>query len=52
MKKRVMNQLIEKNRMIEYDENGLKIYEGEYKGEIGSEFVRDGEGDVYDNNDE
>ena len=49
-----MNKLkeIEKNRMSEFDENGLKVYEGEYKGEVESEFVRDGEGDVFDSNDE
>ena len=49
-----MNKLkeIEKNRMSEFDENGLKVYEGGYKGEVESEFVRDGEGDVFDSNDE
>ena len=49
-----MNKLkeIKNNQMSEFDENGLKVYEGEYKGEVESEFVRDGEGDVFDSNDE
>ena len=33
--------------MIEYDENGRKVYEGEYKGDVENGFVRDGKGKEY-----
>jgi len=31
-------------KMVEYDENGKKVYEGEYKGNVEKGFVRDGKG--------
>ncbi|KAK8816697.1 hypothetical protein WA538_000464 [Blastocystis sp. DL] len=34
-------------KMVEYDENGRKVYEGEYKGDVEKGFVREGRGREY-----
>ena len=41
--KRVVQEFDEKT-MVEYDENGRKVYEGEFKGDIEKGFVREGFG--------
>ena len=47
VKKRVMVQFIDKNRMIENDINGKMIYKGEYTGNVNNGFQRSGKGMVY-----
>ena len=37
-------------KMVEYDENGRKMYEGEYKGNVEKGFVREGFGKELDGN--
>ena len=44
--KRVVQEFDE-GKMIEYDENGRKVYEGEYKGSVEKGFVREGFGKEY-----
>ena len=41
--KRVVQEF-DGGKMIEYDENGKKVYEGEYKGNVEKGFVREGRG--------
>ena len=41
--KRVVQEFDE-GKMVEYDENGRKVYEGEYKGSVEKGFVREGRG--------
>ena len=41
--KRVVQEFDE-GKMVEYDENGKKVYEGEYKGGVEKGFVRNGKG--------
>ena len=43
----VMKRVVQEfdgGKMIEYDENGKKVYEGEYKGSVEKGFVRNGKG--------
>ena len=43
----VMKRIVQEfngGKMVEYDENGRKVYEGEYKGNVEKGFVRDGFG--------
>ena len=35
-------------KMVEYDENGRKVYEGEFKGDVEKGFVREGRGKEYE----
>ena len=44
--KRVV-QVFEGGKMVEYDENGRKVYEGEFKGDVEKGFVREGRGKGY-----
>ena len=44
--KRVVQEFDE-GKMVEYDENGKKVYEGEYKGNVEKGFVREGFGKEY-----
>ena len=44
--KRVVQEFDE-GKMVEYDENGKKVYEGEYKGSVEKGFVREGFGKEY-----
>ena len=44
--KRVVQEFDE-GKMVEYDENGRKVYEGEYKGSVEKGFVREGRGKEY-----
>ncbi|KAK8798895.1 hypothetical protein WA588_005456 [Blastocystis sp. NMH] len=37
-------------KMVEYDENGKKVYEGEYKGSVEKGFVREGKGYCFEGN--
>ena len=41
--KRVVQEF-DGGKMVEYDENGKKVYEGEYKGNVEKGFVRNGKG--------
>ena len=49
---RVMRVLREwtEDLMVEYDDNGMKVYEGGFEGEIVKGFVRGGKGTEYGNN--
>ena len=47
----VMKRVVQEfngGKMVEYDENGRKVYEGEYKGSVEKGFVRNGEGKEMD----
>ncbi|KAK8820052.1 hypothetical protein WA538_002150 [Blastocystis sp. DL] len=44
--KRVVQEF-DGGKMVEYDENGKKVYEGEYKGNVEKGFVREGRGKEY-----
>ncbi|KAK8826324.1 hypothetical protein WA538_001464 [Blastocystis sp. DL] len=44
--KRVVQEF-DGGKMVEYDENGRKVYEGEYKGNVEKGFVREGFGKEY-----
>ena len=44
--KRVVQEF-DGGKMVEYDENGKKVYEGEYKGSVEKGFVREGFGKEY-----
>ncbi|KAK8801638.1 hypothetical protein WA588_005924, partial [Blastocystis sp. NMH] len=44
--KRVVQEF-DGGKMVEYDENGKKVYEGEYKGNVEKGFVREGFGKEY-----
>ncbi|KAK8825469.1 hypothetical protein WA538_003165 [Blastocystis sp. DL] len=46
----VMKRVVQEfdgGKMVEYDENGKKVYEGEYKGNVEKRFVREGRGREY-----
>ena len=45
--KRVVQEF-DGEKMVEYDENGRKVYEGEYKGSVEKGFVREGRGKEYE----
>ena len=42
---------VKENHLIEYNENGIKTYDGDCK-EVNSDYIKDGEGDEIDSNDE
>ena len=44
------NKIFKNNCMIEYDDNGKTIYEGNYSGDYFQGFIRKGKGDLYDSN--
>ena len=47
MKKRMIREFTEDGLMILFDDNGMRVYEGGFEGDMMKGFVREGEGTEY-----
>ena len=47
MKKRMIREFTDDGLMIEYDDNGMRVYEGGFEGDMMKGFIREGEGSEY-----
>ena len=47
MKKRMIREFTDDGLMIEYDDNGKRVYEGEFEGDMMNGFIREGKGSEF-----
>ena len=52
MKKRMIREFTDDGLMIEYDDNGKRVYEGEFEGDMMNGFIREEKGSEYESDGE